>query len=125
MIFKSPVAFLFSLAIAMSASSAMPVVFNSLFERDVWAPKVTNPNATTVWTIGSKETVIWYVERTLHPTPPCTYGVGASPFFLICLYDRDTSNRPENVTNPIGTLLLGYINPDGSGGENLDVGQLI
>ncbi|KAI0278295.1 hypothetical protein BGY98DRAFT_933881 [Russula aff. rugulosa BPL654] len=70
----------------------MPVVFNSLLERDVWAPKVTNPNAATVWTTGSKETVIW-----------------------------DTSNRPENVTNPVGTLLLGYINSDGSGGENLDV----
>ena len=39
--------------------------------------------------------------------------------------NRDTSNRPSQVTNPVGTLLLGYLNPDGSGGENLDVGQLI
>lgn len=41
---------------------------------------------------------------------------------LICLLDRELSTRPQDVSNPIGTLLLGYLNPDGSGGENLDVG---
>jgi hypothetical protein len=92
MLFKSPVAFLFSLAITMSASSAVPVVFNSIWERDVWAPRVTSPSATTVWECLSNQTVTW-----------------------------DTSNAPANVTNPIGTLLLGFINPDNSGGENLDV----
>ena len=44
-------------------------------------------------------------------------------FSFVC--DRDTSNRPSQVTNPVGTLVLGYLNADGSGGENLDVGQLI
>jgi hypothetical protein len=44
-------------------------------------------------------------------------------FSFVC--DRDTSDRPSQVTNPVGTLLLGYLNSDGSGGENLDVGQLI
>ena len=62
MIFKSPIAILFSLAITMSASAA-PVVFSSLSERDVWAPPVTNPNPGTVWKIGSSQTVTWYVER--------------------------------------------------------------
>ena len=40
---------------------------------------------------------------------------------LLCVY-RDTSNRPAQVTNPEGTLLLGY-RSDGSGSENLDVGE--
>jgi len=91
MIFKSSVALLFSLAIGMSASAA-PVVLSSLAERDVWAPKVTSPNAGTTWKIGSSQTVTW-----------------------------DTSNPPSQVSNPVGSLLLGYLNPDGSGGENLDV----
>jgi hypothetical protein len=43
----------------------------------------------------------------------------------LCVWNRDTSTRPPQVTNPIGTLLLGHIEPDGSGGLNLDVGQLI
>jgi hypothetical protein len=41
---------------------------------------------------------------------------------LLCVY-RDTSKPPAQVTNPEGTLLLGYQLSDGSGGENLDVGQ--
>ncbi|KAF8488659.1 hypothetical protein F5888DRAFT_1622238 [Russula emetica] len=91
MIFISPVALLFSLAISMSASAA-PIVLSSLSERDVWAPPVINPTTGTIWKIGSDQTVTW-----------------------------DTSNPPSQVTNPIGTLLLGYLNADGSGGENLDV----
>lgn len=35
---------------------------------------------------------------------------------------RDTSDPPEEVTNPIGRILLGYFLPNGTGGENLDVG---
>jgi len=79
MIFKYPVALLFSLAIGMSASAA-PVVLSSVSERDVWAPKVSNPNAGTVWKVGSSQTVTWYVERALH-----RFGAGAilTPDFLI------------------------------------------
>jgi len=91
MIFKYSVALLFSLAVSMSASAA-PIVLSSVSERDVWAPKVTVPDAGTNWKVGSSQTVTW-----------------------------DTSNPPSQVTNPVGTLLLGYLNPDGSGGENLDV----
>lgn len=129
MIFKYSVALLFSLAVSMSASAA-PIVLSSVSERDVWAPKVTVPNAGTNWKIGSSQTVTWYVEGALHPPLPSGYGAGAliasmlTPIFsFVC--DRDTSNPPSQVTNPVGTLLLGYLNPDGSGGENLDVGQLI
>ena len=46
---------------------------------------------------------------------------GADTLALTC---RDTSNPPQEVTNPDGVLLLGYILPNGTGGENLDVGQL-
>ena len=46
---------------------------------------------------------------------------GADTLALTC---RDTSNPPQNVTNPDGVLLLGCIYPNGTGGENLDVGQL-
>ncbi len=121
MIFKTPVALLFSLVIGMSASAA-PVVLSSIAERDVWVPPVTSPKPGTIWTVGKSETVTWYVER-----------AGSSPLrldivwrlHLICSCDRDTSTRPPEVSNPIGTLLLGYLNADGSGGENLDVGQSI
>ena len=47
------------------------------------------------------------------------------PDFLISLCDRDTSNPPSQVTNPIGTILLGHLNTDGSGGENLNTSGLI
>jgi hypothetical protein len=49
------------------------------------------------------------------------------PFLFACVFmwNRDTSKRPAKVTNPIGTLLLGHIEPDGKGGENLDTGELI
>jgi len=66
MIFKFPVALLFSLAVSMSASAA-PIVLSSVSERDVWAPKVTSPNAETDWKVGSTQTVTWYVERALQP----------------------------------------------------------
>ena len=39
--------------------------------------------------------------------------------------NRDTSTRPGQVSNPVGSVVLGFIQPDGSGGENLDIGQLI
>jgi hypothetical protein len=75
MIFKLPVALLFSLAISMSASAA-PVVLTSLSERDVWAPKVTSPTTGTNWKIGSSQTVTWYVERALQPPYRPDMGLG-------------------------------------------------
>ena len=75
MIFKSPIALLFSLAIGMSASAA-PVVLSSLSERDVWVPPILTPNSGTVWKIGSCYNVTWYVE-------PCGFGAGAPSMFDI------------------------------------------
>lgn len=44
---------------------------------------------------------------------------------LLFVRNRDTSTRPGQVSNPVGSVVLGFIQPDGSGGENLDIGQLI
>ncbi|KAI0250937.1 hypothetical protein BJV78DRAFT_1127119 [Lactifluus subvellereus] len=65
-----------------------------LTKKDVWVPPITAPQAGTTWTVGHKVTVSW-----------------------------DTSTRPAQVTNPTGTLLLGFLDPYGTGGENLDVGN--
>jgi hypothetical protein len=93
MILPSPAALLFSLVLGMSASAA-PVVLSNihLVGREVWAPPITSPQAGTVWSSGSNVTVTW-----------------------------NTSSRPTQVSNPIGSVILGYILPDGTGGENLDV----
>jgi len=53
-------------------------------------PPIITPDSETVWCVGEKVTVTW-----------------------------DTSNRPKEITNPKGELLLGHVNSDGSGGENL------
>ncbi|KAH9992025.1 hypothetical protein BJV77DRAFT_1004014 [Russula vinacea] len=77
----------------MSASAAPVVLSNAqLSGRGVWAPPITNPQAGTVWNSGEDVTVTW-----------------------------DTSTRPGQVSNPVGSVVLGFIQPDGSGGENLDI----
>ena len=111
MIFKSSVALLFSLAIGMSASAA-PVVLSSLSERDVWAPKVTSPNAGTTWKIGSSQTVTWYVESAVHPPLPSRYGGGVliasmlTPTLSFCVIGtRQTPLRRSRT--PSGAFCLG------------------
>ncbi|OBZ78627.1 hypothetical protein A0H81_00785 [Grifola frondosa] len=59
--------------------------------RDVWAPKITEPNTATVWNIGSKVKVSW-----------------------------DVTHPPEHVTNYNGKLLLGYLDSSDDSNENLD-----
>ncbi|KAK2463256.1 hypothetical protein APHAL10511_004911 [Amanita phalloides] len=48
-----------------------------LFVRDVYAPPVLYPNTHTVWVVGQKHKVVW-----------------------------DTSNPPQQITNPIGQIYL-------------------
>lgn len=74
--------------------SAAPAALSPvhLSKRDVWAPPIITPNKSTVWCVGSKVTATW-----------------------------DTSKPPAQITDPTGTLFLGHLNSDGSGGENLDV----
>ena len=64
-----------SLCSLFSLVFAFPVA--SPVKRDVWAPMITYPTSTTVWTAG------------------CTYNV-----------TWDTSNQPVNITNPDGLVYL-------------------
>jgi hypothetical protein len=63
-----------ALLLSASAVLAAPVQLNG---RDVWAPKVRNPNASTVWQVGESYVVEW-----------------------------DLDKKPQSVTNPVGTLYL-------------------
>ncbi|KAI0289182.1 hypothetical protein BC826DRAFT_1161453, partial [Russula brevipes] len=54
MMFKFPTALLF-FALGVSAAPTLRSV--NLSQRDVWAPPVTSPDASTVWTVGSDVTV--------------------------------------------------------------------
>jgi len=59
--------------------------------RAIFNPKFTNPTNTTVWIVGSQVIATW-----------------------------DTSDIPDSIENPKGTLLLGYMT-DGSENEHLDL----
>ncbi|THH08449.1 hypothetical protein EW145_g2697 [Phellinidium pouzarii] len=69
-------------------SCAVPLTVGKA-RRDVVDPPVTAPNATTVWVVGTTQTVVW-----------------------------DTTNLPSQITNTNGTVLLGFIN-DTTSGEHL------
>ncbi|KAJ7367100.1 hypothetical protein B0H14DRAFT_82454 [Mycena olivaceomarginata] len=62
-----------------------------LSRRGVYSPPITSPDASTRWVRGTEVTVTW-----------------------------STSNMPQSVTNPKGTLLLGYLE-EGSSNEHLDL----
>jgi len=70
----------------------MQIAVQQISKRDVWVPPVTEPTSDTIWQIGTTATVTW-----------------------------DASDPPQEITNPEGTLLLGFLLPNGTGGENLDV----
>jgi hypothetical protein len=76
-----------------SAISALPV---RLEVRDVFVPTILYPTAGTVWRVGDKHYVTWFVIH-LH--------------LCFCLSDsslliRDTSNHPVNITNRVGRIML-------------------
>ncbi|THH28627.1 hypothetical protein EUX98_g5563 [Antrodiella citrinella] len=52
--------------------------------RDVYAPRITEPKTTTVWTSGYMAVVRW-----------------------------DTSNPPKTITNPGGKIFIGQVDGDG------------
>ncbi|KAL4252656.1 hypothetical protein ABKN59_005329 [Abortiporus biennis] len=60
--------------------------------RDVFSPKITKPDAFTVWVINTTVTVTW-----------------------------DTCNAPDDVTNPQGKILLGHMDNGDDEDENLDI----
>ncbi|KAI0786877.1 hypothetical protein C8Q75DRAFT_769674 [Abortiporus biennis] len=73
-----------ALASLFISSNALP-----LTRRDAVAPPITSPDASTVWQVGTIQTVTW-----------------------------DTSNLPPpaNITNPTGKVILGFLTDDS---ENL------
>lgn len=67
--------------LALSLFSLVSCVLTApLPARDVVAPPITSPTASTVWNVGDTQTVTW-----------------------------STANLPTNVTNPDGMLILGYV----------------
>ena len=56
------IAYLFALVLSflMTVVVAAPV---QLEDRDVFVPPVVLPNAESVWKIGTKQIVQWYVQR--------------------------------------------------------------
>ncbi|KZP01954.1 hypothetical protein FIBSPDRAFT_880668, partial [Athelia psychrophila] len=55
-------ALFFALFSALSLTSAAPL---SLDKRDVYAPPVTYPHTGTVWKVGAKHNVTWYVPLSI------------------------------------------------------------
>ncbi|KAF8735198.1 hypothetical protein AX14_002553 [Amanita brunnescens Koide BX004] len=77
--------------LCLSLLLTAPVHSVPLEKRDVVAPPVTAPNSSTIWEVGTTQTVVW-----------------------------DTSNLPpfNQITNQIGEVLLGHL---GGGGLNLNL----
>ncbi|KAI0830543.1 hypothetical protein BC628DRAFT_1313000 [Trametes gibbosa] len=63
-----------------------------ILPRDVWSPPIIEPDASTVWTVGSMVKVSW-----------------------------DTSTRPEHVTSWVGKLVLGFTDDNEDTNEHLDL----
>jgi len=49
----------FSFSLFFSAALGLP-----LAQRDVVAPRITDPHEGTVWTVGKQELVTWHVRQT-------------------------------------------------------------
>ncbi|KZT73856.1 hypothetical protein DAEQUDRAFT_808036 [Daedalea quercina L-15889] len=65
-------------ALCFTALVALVSATPTLVARDVWDPEILTPNAYTVWLTGQKYNVTW-----------------------------NTADAPVNITNPIGTVVLG------------------
>jgi hypothetical protein len=120
MMFPIPAALLFFALGASAAPKAEPmqVSVQQIARRDVWVPPIEEPTSQTTWYTGTQATVTWYVW---------TWGAHKAswwrePDHLACIC-RDASDPPQQISNPKGTILLGFLLANGTGGENLDVGQ--
>ncbi|KAJ7589527.1 hypothetical protein C8J56DRAFT_1076181 [Mycena floridula] len=74
--FKS---FILSALLAVSANAA---ALSSRAANDVWVPKITSPVTGTVWVIGTRVNVTWYLHLKQHYVPV-----------------RSLDNEPTNVSN--------------------------
>lgn len=82
----------FSVVAVLSAFASV-AMSATLKPRDIFSPPVLDPHSGTVWTVGTKRNVTWYVEQ-------CTC---ASPHPVDVVLSRDTSNPPELITK--GSLI--------------------
>jgi hypothetical protein len=121
MMFRIPAALLFFALGASAAPRAEPmqVAVQQITRRDVWVPPITEPDQ-----------LERFGKLTRMSPSHGTYGLGEftkrhSGVELTISFDvrRDTSDPPQEVTNPKGTILLGFYLANGTGGENLDIGQ--
>ncbi|KAI8990706.1 hypothetical protein BD414DRAFT_413525 [Trametes punicea] len=62
-----------------------------ILPREVWSPPIIEPDADTVWTVGSTVRIVW-----------------------------DTSNPPRQVTNYEGKAVLGYLTDEDETNEHLE-----
>lgn len=116
---------LFCLAVSDVNSIYVPMGLNQstifygggiLDDREVYIPVITDPHASTVWTIGSRAEVTWQVY--------CTYSQssmadGTIPAFF---FTRDVSSIPSGLTDFTGKIVLGYL--DKGTDEHLDLGKI-
>ncbi|KAI1791750.1 hypothetical protein LXA43DRAFT_1010342 [Ganoderma leucocontextum] len=88
----------FYLQLVLGAAIAAPRAAEE--KRDVYVPPVLYPHNGTVWTIGQRHNVTWYVVCL-----PARSMIGDWPFhsFFLC---RDVSDPPVNITNSRGLILL-------------------
>lgn len=64
-------------ALLLSAASTVLAAPVQLSARDVWVPKILSPDASTIWQAGGTYYVTWALDQ-----------------------------KPQNVTNPKGTVYL-------------------
>ena len=70
----------------------------SLSQLDVGAPSIIQPNASSVWPIGTQQIVIWYLFSKLSKS-----NNTRSPLII-----RNTSNLPSDLINPVAQIILGF-----------------
>ena len=89
--------------------TSIPVRAFPLSQRDVGTQNVIEPNAGSVWPIGTQQLLIWY--------PSIKLNNARSPLL------RDTSNLPSDpsqIINLIGQIILGF---NESSSLNLDFSE--
>ena len=93
-------------ALALAAVSRLAAAVPIQGARDVWDPRMTYPNNSTVWTSGQTYTVTWLA---LSHGPPCITGPDVNNL-------RDTSDQPTHITNTVGLILLRFGEIESPGG---------
>jgi hypothetical protein len=86
--FTTIVAFIFSLLTLVAAAPLLVV-------RDVWVPPVITPTAGIVWKAGETYEVTWFVLACV-----------SDALFVLSNRYRDTSTKPDQVTNSKGQVVL-------------------